>query len=618
MYFKYLRTLTEKFKTHPTYSTNMNIVEQLQNKLNIGKYEEVVKFLQNEKFDMQLNENCMDIVLMLVVNINENTLRNNNMLYTTCENLLKLVASKCSPQEVLLVLLERIEYAKHDDVFTSQLKVLQVVLMRLNESKVKSLEWSLNSVLFYIKNISLPPYIISIEEDEENLLESDEKVQRLLQLYMTVLLFLQPIVEDLRTRHRGSFHNNTTTKLNVIICFILQLMGEPLILLNARNYDKTDDATLDHVKSYTRQVVEDLVLLLSKVLGDSFYLLRYGEQRIRWPKKIRSNLNGVLHEFSKDIFMDEEKCPLLSLAMLCYLVVGECCPPTIPAVYSPNYVFEVCLYHCVQLIKHEKPAVHYKGIVIVKNMLRTVQLKADDLDLKIHQCFCTNLTQIIVYSKIERNRKEGTFVLRDYIHRFDKKGRYMLIANLLKTVHHNGLHSFIATLYKDFVHSELLSSSIPSSWYSGKSLKRLIMKEICVLKNGIETDLMENSDSIIAGLNILRYLLIRDKSNRTSIWCYLTDVEMNFLKPLRKAIDLTRAHFKQESFAVAQGQKNQDNDIDMTVQIINGDKFPEITQDKKLEILTRALNNFDLMDSLLARVFECIEMNRTEQSIQCT
>ncbi|XP_053687710.1 uncharacterized protein LOC128737159 isoform X2 [Sabethes cyaneus] len=244
MYFKYLRTLTEKFKTHPTYSTNMNIVEQLQNKLNIGKYEEVVKFLQNEKFDMQLNENCMDIVLMLVVNINENTLRNNNMLYTTCENLLKLVASKCSPQEVLLVLLERIEYAKHDDVFTSQLKVLQVVLMRLNESKVKSLEWSLNSVLFYIKNISLPPYIISIEEDEENLLESDEKVQRLLQLYMTVLLFLQPIVEDLRTRHRGSFHNNTTTKLNVIICFILQLMGEPLILLNARNYDKTDDATL--------------------------------------------------------------------------------------------------------------------------------------------------------------------------------------------------------------------------------------------------------------------------------------------------------------------------------------------------------------------------------------
>lgn len=217
----------------------MDFLEQLQKKINSGKYEEVAVFLQNEKYEMHLNESCMDIVTMLISNINENTLRNNNTLYTTCENLLKFVAGKCSPQEILLVLLDRIELTKHDDVFTSQLKVLQIVLMRLNEGKVKSLEWSLNSVLLYIKNISLPPFMYSMEEHEENLLESEEIVQRLLQLYMTVLLFLKPIVEDATASHREAFHNTTATKSNIIICFILRLMGEPLIFLNARKWDKT-------------------------------------------------------------------------------------------------------------------------------------------------------------------------------------------------------------------------------------------------------------------------------------------------------------------------------------------------------------------------------------------
>ncbi|XP_055537620.1 glomulin-like isoform X1 [Wyeomyia smithii] len=594
----------------------MDFANLLHDKLRLGKYTEAITLLQNEKFETQLNENCMDIVSTLVANLNGETFQNNNKLFTLSENLLKFVANKCNPQEVLLVILEQMELNKNDEVFTSLLKVLQVILMRLKESKVKSLEWSLDTLLLYINNIELPSFMSSIEETEEKLIESDETVQRILQLYMTISLFLDPIVKELGAIPRNIFHNTEITKHNVIICFILQLMGKPLIFLNSQQADTADIENSGRVKTYTRQVVEDLVSLLSKILGDSFFLLRYGEQRIRWPKKNTSNMNNVFEETSLDIFMNEKKCPLLSLAMLCYLVIGEKCPPEIPKVYSPNYVFEVCLYFCTQFLKHEKPVVHYKGIIIVKKLLGTVLLTADDLDLKVHQNFCTDLAQLIVYSDIERNRKHGVFLLRDYIHRFDNKGRYMLIANLLKTIKHDGLHSFVSTIYKDLMHQELMSDATPSCWYTGKLLKRLIMKEICLLKNGVETDLMENSDNITTGLNILRYLLIMDKLNRTSIWTYVAEIETEFLEPLRKAIDISRAHFKQELLAVAHNDEPKNNYGIVTIRNINGDKLPELKRHKKQEILTKAMNIFDLMDSLLARVLECMGVTQTTHSLK--
>lgn len=340
--------------------------------------------------------------------------------------------------------------------------------------------------------------------------------------------------------------------------------------------------------------------------------MQYGERRLRWPPKKRRPSEGVFEETSLNIFMNEEKCPLLSLGMYHYLLIGEdLLPHTAPTVYSRHYVFEMCLYYCTELMSHDQTVVHYKGILLAKQLLTimgTESLSSENLDVAIHQKFCKALSKLIVYSTIERNRKEGTFLLRDYIYQFDPKGRYLVIANLFHSIEHSGLHSYVAAIYKDLVHKELSLDGNPSEWYVGKPFKHLLLKEICVLNKGIETDLVENADTVISGLNILRFLLIRDKSNQTSIWNCIGEVEESFLKPLRKSIDLARAHFKQERSVVEQGNVDTHKpDFDLTIGVLNGEQLPELTKAKKLEMLTQAMNTFDLMDCLLARVIECAD-----------
>ena len=52
---------------------------------------------------------------------------------------------------------------------------------------------------------------------------------------------------------------------------------------------------------------------------------------------------------------------------------------------------------------------------------------------------------------------------------------------------------------------------------------------------------------ILAALNLLRYLLLRDpiSKNQTGVWSGLDDVESVYLAQLHTGLDLSRAHYDQ-------------------------------------------------------------------------
>lgn len=210
----------------------MSLTELVQEKLQAGECKNVNKLLRDTENEALLHAENMNIVSTLIGNMSEENLRSNFELFSVCEDLLKFVAGKCAPQEVLLELLEKLEITKNDEIFTSLLKALQIVLLRLNENKARSLEWSLNSVLAYVEAISLPDFISNIGVEEEKLLECDTTIQRILQLYITILLFLEPIIKEFNKEKNHIFEATGNTRRNIAVCFVLQLMGKPLVYLN--------------------------------------------------------------------------------------------------------------------------------------------------------------------------------------------------------------------------------------------------------------------------------------------------------------------------------------------------------------------------------------------------
>jgi hypothetical protein len=528
------------------------------------------------------------------------------LLYEACEFILNLFAEKCHQQGILFEFLELLENVRDDDVFRSILKAVQVILLKQSESKSRSLEYTLNTIEDYILELELPAVFEKkfLDEEEEKLLENDEKVRRILMSYLTLDLFYQPILQQTVDGEKDSGQIYRATKYNrrnVLFCFILRLLGKPLSHLNLSH-----DSEGNKVKTYSRDVAESLVASLCKLYPDIFNILQYVEARCRWPQKDK------IDDDLSNIFLHPEKLPLLQLGVLLYLIIVEgVCIESLPRVHSPSYLFNMGIY-CINAMISSNDTIAPKGLQLCHKMLSQIdgRLSSEELELEIHDEFCNNLIKLLIYSPSKKNRQSALKVMRVYILKFDIAGRYLLIKNIMTCSTHKGLIGYLSTLYKDIIFEVINDESLPPQ-LRGFSFKQLLVKFICKLEDGVQCDITESSDQIIAALNFLIVVIQRDKDNKTGIRDLLVDLRNEYLCNLRSALDFSRAHFAAE---IERVKSNVDNGVAesggdglMNMEILN-DNAPldEVTREKKLEMLHSALATFDLIDFHLARVNEII------------
>lgn len=528
-------------------------------------------------------------------------------VYETCESIVKYLSEKCFQEGILFEYLEIIETVKDDDVFTSILKGLQIIILNQTEKKSRALEYCLNSIEDYIEELPLSENLTkNIEDEEEKLLENNDQVRRILMMYVTLDLFYEPIAKQivLSKSLTSEFRSNKFSRGNVLFCFILRLFGKPLCYL-----DLSHDSDTNNVKTYSRQCAENMIGCLSELHSDVYQLLEYVETRSRWPNKKLSS--DDYEEELNNIFLSDVKTPLLQLGIVFYLIIAEdIVPKSLPKVYSPVYLFQSGIYLVNVMIASNESVVN-KGLKLCHKLLANIDCKlgSDELDLSVHRDFCNNLTKLIVYSPSKRNRQKGLMVLKDYILKFVTHGRYLLLKNIFNNTKHKGLTGFLTTMYKDMIFEDLNNTEITqfSEFFSGPCFKKLLLDNMCFLTDGIKCDVMDSSDQIISSLNFLIAVLIRDKLNLTNVCDLIPDLQAGFLSNLRDGLDLSQAHYKNEMDRVHAGDVDKIESILKDTEILNGpDDVPELDSTQKIKMLHCALNTFDLMYYQLARVNEII------------
>uniref|UniRef100_A0A4W4FFT9 Glomulin, FKBP associated protein a n=1 Tax=Electrophorus electricus TaxID=8005 RepID=A0A4W4FFT9_ELEEL len=176
---------------------------------------------------------------------------------------------------------------------------------------------------------------------------------------------------------------------------------------------------------------------------------------------------------------------------------------------------------------------------------------------------------------------------------------------MLKTSGHAGVEGYIIKNIKNQTDFALKPGN-GNEWFLGKHLLPLLQQVLC-LPQGPETDLLHNLDRIMESLNLLRYLLIRDKEweNETGIWTELYKIEDNYLKPLRTALNMSRAHYEAEL------KRNKENTTGSKSPVctvsLGSEKIPHMTPEMQTQVLQSALFTFDLIESVLARIEEIAE-----------
>ncbi|XP_038820154.1 glomulin, FKBP associated protein a isoform X2 [Salvelinus namaycush] len=503
-----------------------------------------------------------------------------------CLAILTHLLEVCSPKELLVGLLEQVEEAHPDSIAETVillLQPLQKVLLRLGGRKASSVGMALSTLLGQVARLPVP----QTKEQEE------DDVFNLCRCCSALLVFVRPFVEEAKqSRTPTPKEDELRTEL---LKFCMKSLCEPLLEVQLKDPETLAESPLRNFATEILGILSDIGESLPDLLSHS--LLR------------RREVPG---------FLEEEVCyPKESLASLAYLLfVQHIAMDTFPTVFSSVFVLQCNMEYINLFLSRTEESRLQKGLDLYEKSLVRVEdnsLPVQLMELKSFFSVPQNLVKVMTLCPIQHLRIKGLKVLQLSIDKFDTEAKYKFFQCMLKTSHHAGVEGYIIKNIKNQIDIALKPDK-GNEWFMGAHLFPLLRQVLC-LPQGPETDLLQNLDRVMESLNLLRYLLIRDKAwrNQTGIWTELYKIEDYYMKPLRMGLNMSKAHYEAELQNTKDNSKKtnaKESQIQESVcsLTVGNEKMPNMTPEMQLQVLHSALHTFDMMESVLARIEEIIEV----------
>lgn len=509
-----------------------------------------------------------------------------------CHAILLHLLEVCSPKELLVGLLEQVEEADSGfiaETITLLLKPLQTVLLRLGMKKASSVGMALSTLLSQVSRLPVP---VTAEQEEDD-------VFGLCRCCSALLQFVKPFVDEIKEVVKDNNSISKDNELRVeLLKFCMKSLSEPLLEVQLKDTDTLQRSPL-------RDFATEILIILSDI-GESL------------PDLLSRN---VLRRRKVPGFLEEEvRYPKESLACMSHLLfVDHIAVDIFPAVFSPIFVLQCNMEYIELLLSRTEENRLQKGLELYEKSLVRVEensLPVDLLELKTFFSVPQNLVKVMTMCPDQTLRTKGLKVFQLSIDKFNTEAKYKFFRGMLKTSHHAGVEGYIIKNIKNQIDSSLKPGN-SNDWFLGKHLLPLLRLVLC-LPQGPETDLLQNLDRIMESLNLLRYMLIRDKEwdNETGIWTELYKIEDNYLKPMRTGLNMSKAHYEAELRSTKENRKIGLKEAKASVcsVTVGNEKLPNMTPETQIQVLQSALFTFDLIESVLARIEEIIEAKDRPQS----
>ncbi|CAG2111431.1 unnamed protein product [Medioppia subpectinata] len=492
-------------------------------------------------------------------------------------------------------------YGCDHNVFKAILKPLECVLIQLPTKRNETLKWVLSTLNAHISRLSVDTIDdYQFEGEEKQFIDNDVNAKQINNVLPLYISFIQTFVNEVDVTKRLAdgpsaplTNGNCKTsdphiQRTILLKALLRLLDHPLLHLDLS----------EETNGESRELAVQVVKLISR-LQSNYYVLFERIDLITSNKKLKNSDNSDI-ELSKDVFVS-------AMANLSYLVhsesIGLCGTNFVPCIYTHVYVFGVHLQFIDVLLKSSVCLIYEKGLYLAQQLLSQIndcELEAHFLDLIRSIPIEKSLINIMVYSSVESHRKRALNIFRRLIVSFDSSGRYKILLSILsQPQQHSGLQGLVIGIYKDFMFT--------SELFLGHQLQRMMKLAIkSSLPEGVATDLLEQNDTIFATLNIVRYVCIKDNKtkNETKLWDIMPFVKDQLLRPLHKALDLSRAHYKlelcklkeQKTGGSSSARKKSGPKVEVRIGGQKNGQIPNLPVDHKHKIVLLALQNFDLIE----------------------
>nr|XP_006197382.1 glomulin [Vicugna pacos] len=552
--------------------------------LDEGHIDQLVEIIQNEKNKVIVKNMGWNLVGPVVRCLLWNDKEDDKRKYYFL--MLDVLVKLCNPKELLLGLLELIEEPSGkqiSQIILLLLQPLQTVIQKLRKNKAYSVGLALSTLWSQLSLLPVPYSEEQVRADDHGLCRCCKALAE----------FTQPFVEEVAADKENSVENEKLKDELLKFCF--KSLKCPL--LTAQFPEPSEEAGNDPFRCFASEIIGFL-----SAIGYPFpkMIFNHGRKKKTWDYL----------EFEEE----EHKQLSDSLASLAYLVfVQGISIDQLPMVLSPSYLLQFNMGHIQVLLQRTEESVFSKGLDLLENGLLRLEdnrLLHQYLEIKSFLTVPQGLVKIMTLCPTETLRKKGLAVLQLYINKLESQGKYTLFRCLLNTSNHSGVEAFIIQNIKNQIDVSLKRAH-DNRWFTGPQLISLL-DLVLFLPEGAETDLLQNSDRIMASLNLLRYLVIKDNENdnQTGLWTELEKIEKNFLKPLHIGLNMSKAHYEAEIKNSQEVQKSKD----LCSVTVGGEEIPNMPPEMQLKVLHSALFTFDLIESVLARVEELIEMKTKSTS----
>jgi len=593
------------------------LIQEVVELLEAVKTKPAVKMIKDPANIDRVKEAAWDLVPQLCSFLTSERELETVSVVCACEEILQYLSDVGNAKELLLVLLEQADMFKDDIKFKALLRPVQRCLQRLPSRKGNPIGIALETLCAHIQELPLPEDY-QLEDAERQLLEADETVRRICSCVTAILTFIKPFAEEVSWKNRHTDTSKTATRtsnkqVKELMGHLMKILSHPLAFIDL---SVTDSSSI----SRGRECAERLVTFMSYLHADFHkalvQILEDNHAIEKEQKRTKEQQKDSPADMDELDTLIAEPVSKLGLGTFAYLVFGEnLYSDNVPCVYRLEYLFEFNLPFMNALLETPESMVRLKGVALFVSLLEhmpALTLSSHLLEFAPMKQLLQNLLHVIVYCPPKDIRQSAVKGLSSLLQKFELAGRYMLILILLKSSTHAGVTGYVIQLLKNEIDRNLKSDQL-NAFFCGSQLEKLL-RLIFTLPEGVETDLLDQSECVMAALNLLRYLVLRDKPSEdfTGIWQQIPRLQEVYCGPLQTAIDMSHAHYALDIERTAKGECMADSSLETSLSV-SGHVMPEMDDKQRMSLLTTALHTFDMMQSILSRVTELIDIQRKTQ-----
>ncbi|KAM8875698.1 glomulin, FKBP associated protein b isoform 1-T1 [Spinachia spinachia] len=503
-----------------------------------------------------------------------------------CQAAITHLTRTCRPNELLhsfLELIEDIDPGAISETILALIPHLQTVLLQLGDRKASCLGSALTGLQEQLSRLPVPYNRQQEEADEHGLCRC----------CTALAVFTRPFIEEVKGRNGNHATTAEDEELKAeLLMFCMRSLREPLLEAEL-NRDR---------KSSLWLFATQITVTLPAIQESPAELLLFSPLKKGTQKESRE--------------CRESRACLAYLLFVQFMGIDS-----FPAVFSPLFILRCNMDYINQLLSSKKESHLLKGLALYAKSLESVKdnsLPVSLLELKSFYSVPENLRQVLTDCPMQHLRESGLQVFQLFIDKLDAEAKHKFFRCMLKTSNHAGVEGYIVKNIKNQVECSMKSGAAAKGFLGDELLSLLGL--VFSLPRGAQTDLLDTMDRVMEGLNLLRYLLLRDKELRctTGAWEQLSGIKDQYMKMLRVCIGISRGYYIAELKAVRQDRKLKAKEAREAAQstglskrrIVKHEQVSNMSPEAQQQVLQSALVTFDLMESLIFRIEEIPEEKR--------